>query len=453
MLGNILRAGGRIPTPLPPSRAPHTSRRSWLSSTALFASLAIVACADPAAPPAFHPVPLDSTARAVRVRRPQTGIETIGEGTHPAATTRLLREQILNARRSPLIPIDVSIQGLAHSGEFVHPDLVIDGGRQFLMFTGYPLVNSALRTYDARAENPTLVVSDEWNAWRPPVGTTREPLFPAPADGYNSDGTLLVDPIRRVFVAFNRLVSVRGSTSEQNIIEVRRSSDRGATWSAARETMRAPSHRLVSPDFLMDGPNYQMWAVDAGPDGCRAKSSIIQRYSGVPSATNGDSIVWSGEQQTDWVQPGWIPWHIDVSRVGDFYFGLAAAYPAGSTCARIEVFGALSTDGVHWLTLGEPLERVTDVAESTASLYRATSVFDAKTRQLTIAFSAASGPTFAWENFRRQYGWTEVVSLFREFGNRFSARSTAKGALASPISPELAKAYRRATRGFVERPR
>lgn len=456
MFGKILRAvAHRNSLPRPPFSSaqhnrPHAPLRAFAASTVVVSLLTatLAACADPAGVVALrHDAP---PSRSLVGN--SSGIETIAEYVPPNLNHRTLAERLQSARRSPLIPIDISLEGVAHSGEFVHPDLVVDGGHPWLMFTGYPVLNSAMRTYDARQENPALLMSDEWSVWRPPLGGTRAPLFPAPNDGYNSDGSLLVDPVRGVYLAFNRAVAVRGSGGEQNILEVRRSLDRGATWSPVRETLRAPSHRLVSPDFLMDGTNYQMWSVDAGADGCRAKRTSVTRYLGTPVGA-GDSISWSKGQIAEWVQPGWIPWHIDVSRIGDHFFGLAASYPAGSNCSQIELFAALSADGVRWLTLGEPIERLRDVSPETASLYRASSVYDPRTRLLTIAFSAATGPTFAWDNFRRLYDVGELLATFRDFGNRAINASMAHVARPTRRPPALVQAYRLATRGMIDHPR
>ncbi len=462
MYGNALRALARrnsLPRRsfISPFAAPNQndSRASAISrvricSAALSACLAtaIGACADPTGLAEQRALATPNRS-LVGI---SSGIETIAEYVPPKINYRTLEERLRAARRSSLIPIDISLEGIAHSGEFVHPDLIVDGGHPWLMFTGYPVLNSAMRTYDARQENPALLMSDEWSVWRPPLGGTRAPLFPAPNDGYNSDGSLLVDPTRGVYLAFNRAVATRGAGGEQNIIEVRRSRDRGATWSPSRETLRAPSHRLVSPDFLMDGTNYQMWAVDAGADGCRARSTTVTRYRGIPVGAE-DSISWSKGQAVEWMQPGWVPWHIDVSRIGDLYFGLAAAYPVSSNCSQIELFAALSTDGVRWLTLGEPIERLRDVAPTTASLYRASSVYDPRTHQLTIAFSAATGPTFAWDNFRRLYDVGELLSIFRDYGNRALSASMAHAARPTHRPRALVHAYRLATKGSIDRPR
>lgn len=412
-------------------------------SAALLCTLT-TACADVASPDGE-----DNGVIPVRARR-TNGIETIPEPIMPAYRGKGVGEMIHDARRSGLTPIDVAAEGDARSGEFVHPDLVLDGARVGLMYTNYPVTNSAERTYDIRAENPSMVTSTDWSSWRPP-GALRNPVFPAPLSGYNSDGTLLVDPARKLLLGFNREVGTRGSDNgEFNTISYRRSRDGGATWGRAIETLSVPAHRAVSPDLLLDGTRYAMWVVNAGDAGCRARGSAIERYVGTPHTVEVDSITWSAPQRVEWTQPGWTHWHIDVSRVGDWYLGLSAAYPNGTNCTQIELFAALSRDGVRWMTLPEPIERLRDVRTTTVSLYRASAAYDPRTHAVTIAFSAASGPTYAWENYRRTWDGPALIAAFKEYGTT-SARETAT-TQASPREVVHDAAYRAFVRRNLKRP-
>jgi hypothetical protein len=235
-----------------------------------------------------------------------------------------------------------------------------------------------------------------------------------------------------------------------NIFVYRRSHDGGATWGPSKETLRVPAHQATSPDVLLEGSRYAMWVVNAGAEGCRAKGSTIERYIGMPRGAEADSIDWSAPQRVQWTQPGWTHWHIDVSRIGEWYFGLSAAYPAGTNCTQIELFAALSRDGVRWMTLPEPIERLRDVRPTTVSLYRGTAAYEARTHALTIAYSAASGPTFAWENFRRTYYGAALVALFKDAGTT-SARAAAP-APASTREVVLDAAYRALVRRWIRHP-
>lgn len=399
-------------------------------------------CGDMASPDA------ESDIAPIRGRR-VNGVETIPEPVMPTYRGKGIGELLHDARRGPLVAISVAADGDPRSGEFVHPDLMLDGARVALMYTNYPVTSSAERTYDFRAENPSMVTSTDWHLWRPPGGL-RNPVFPPPLAGYNSDGTLLADPARKVLLGFNREVSSRGGDEELNIIEYRRSRDGGASWGRSIKTLTVPAHRAVSPDLLPDGNRYAMWVVNAGADGCRARGSTIERYAGTPHGADVDSISWSAPQRVDWVQPGWTHWHIDVARMGDWYFGLSAAYPNGTNCTQIELFAAMSRDGVHWKTLSEPIERLRDVSPTTVSLYRATSAYDARTQALTIAYSAASGPVFAWENFRRTYDGAAIVALFKEFGTTSARATTTAPASAREVVHD--GAYRAFVRRSIKRP-
>lgn len=385
---------------------------------------ALAACSSGPASPSSPQV------SGIRLTGADSLVPTIGEPSRPLLHVIGLRDHILAARRTPLQPLAVPLTDAQRTDDWIHPDLVRSGGVASLTLTGYPLLSSTERTYDTRSENPFFVATTDWVTWKG-RGGVKAPLFTTPNDGYNSDGAHLIDPQKHLTIAFNRRV-VDAPGGERNILEYRTWRDGAEFWTPIAQSLSVSAHRLVSPDFVYENGKYTMWSVNAGIDGCRAKSTAIERYVGAPFGEGArlDSISWGKPALVDWVQPGWTHWHIDVARVGKYYLGLSAAYPVGTNCTRIEIFAALSDDGVRWVTLNEPLERVIDVKPLTASLYRATSAFDEATKTVTIAYSAVSAPKYAWENYRRDYDAPALLALFRDVG-----RTTGRALPSSQLRP------------------
>jgi hypothetical protein len=183
----------------------------------------------------------------------------------------------------------------------------------------------------------------------------------------------------------------------ENIINLVRSAD-GVQWDAPSQLIRVPSHGIVSPSVVRGAPDapWQMWSVNAGPMGCDAAQTTIERR------TSTSGLLWSEPSPVDLVQPGRAIWHIDVEWVPSRseYWAVYNSYPIGTSCTTDALHVARSSDGVHWTVYPSPIARIGVIPEFRHVVYRSSFVTDPRSNRITLWISGASfaqGAGYTWQ--------------------------------------------------------
>ena len=167
------------------------------------------------------------------------------------------------------------------TAECTHPGIIYEkngwqGYRYWMVYTPYPSSNS---TY----ENPCICASNDGENFELPSGAPN-PLFPAPAVGYNSDTHLYLmpDKSKLILIWRGRGISIDGSN--YNVLYVTESAD-GRNWSTPVNIWQgvAPSSDMASPSIWHDGTNWNIVAhnLDVGGFPVRKMQSAAL-YSGWP---------------------------------------------------------------------------------------------------------------------------------------------------------------------------
>ncbi|MES1259301.1 MAG: hypothetical protein ABUL71_01805 [Gemmatimonadota bacterium] len=291
----------------------------------------------------------------------------------------------------------VSLSTYDSSGQAVHPDIVRGHGSAtgfWMAITPYPGGNAAF-------ENPSIFHSADATTWKVPTGATN-PVVRGEAPAYLSDPDLVVNTDQSVWMYY------RSVENSQNIIKVTRSLD-GVHWDSSRSVVVVPSHQLVSPSVVRGAPQgkWQMWSVNAGPQGCSAPFTTIERR------TSSDGLKWNAPNAINIDQPGQTIWHIDVQWIAarNEYWALYNTYPSGTSCSTNALFIARSPDGVNWTTYPSPIARLGVVSAFKHLLYRSTFMTNPKATSVKLWLSGA-------EMVNNAYSWktatvtTSVDGLF-----------------------------------------
>jgi hypothetical protein len=278
----------------------------------------------------------------------------------------------------------LSLATYESSGESVHPD-VVRGHRSatgyWMAITPYPAGNSLY-------ENPSIFRSRNTVDWSPPKGVQNPLVFPE-APAYLSDPDIVVDATNTLWMYY------RAVSGSENIIKVIQSGD-GVRWGAPTTVVTVPSHRLVSPAVVRGAPHalWQMWSVNAGPQGCSVPQTTIERR------TSDDGVHWGTPIPVNLAQPGQSIWHIDVQWIAarHEYWALYNTYIAGTSCVTSALYLARSSDGVEWTTYPSPIARAGVVPAFQHVIYRSTFLTNPAASQVTLFMSGAvfGGSTYHW---------------------------------------------------------
>ena len=284
-------------------------------------------------------------------------------------------------------PAPIEFATYESSRQVVHPSVVAfpstwNGQRFWLALTPYP--NS-----DRRVENPSLYGSASGDSWIVPAGITNP--VARTTRGYLSDPDLAFDPVSNELRLYYREVVEqrrhrRRPRHQADVVYLTRSGD-GVRWSEPQPVVADIGHFVVSPSVTRgeDG-DWRMWEVDAGRAGCNARDTrIILRRST-------DGIGWTSPSAVSFVQPGFIPWHLDVQFVSQLksYWALVTAYRRGSACTSSSLFLATSSDGVRWTTYPSPVLARGSLPQFSANVYRSTFAFEADGNRLTLWLTGAT---------------------------------------------------------------
>lgn len=360
------------------------SVRGFRFAVALLATGALSACGTDAvvAPPAALP------------------LESISIDAAAASATQAL----LSAAAGPSTIAFSTYDG---SGEVVHPDVVSfatpwNGHRLWNAITPYP--NSAIQF-----ENPSLFASEDGDSWRVPGGVIN-PLAKT-SRGYLSDPDMVYEPKSNQLWLYYREVENRRDKKTSQIVHagdhvwLTTSSD-AVKWSAPRRVVTDTGKFVVSPSIVrMSDTQWSMYEIDAGRDGCSAKSTrVLMRKS-----TNG--VTWNAASVVGLVQTGYVPWHLDVQYVESRheYWALVAAYPAARGCTSTSLFLATSEDGKTWTTYPSPIMAPGEIPQFASAVYRSTFAYAADD-SVTIWYSGARTVRAAVKGKPVVLAWSAAVS-------------------------------------------
>lgn len=317
------------------------------------------------------------------------------------------------------VPTHVSPAG----GQLTHPSVVYfpepwNGYRYWMAMTPYPGGSD-------KDEDPNIVASADGLTWVVPQGLTN-PLDNAPGSPqYNSD-TELVFAQDKLWCFWRYLDTGAGATSER--IYVRTSSD-GVTWTEKQLVYQAnmTSRRLVSPTLVFEGGRWTMWAVDI----VASPFKLVRLQSAGASPLLGQ---WGSPTTcTLPLLSGRDPWHIEIRRFGDSWFGLINDCASGTSGTAGDLYVIRSVDGLTWQRAGAPV-----VAKAQAGqhdqVYRATFVPEVRNGVLGLRIWYAgwlTGPPSVWNLF-----WTfAAVSPWQQIGTAsFASVPATNGAVPVPVT-------------------
>lgn len=282
-------------------------------------------------------------------------------------------------------PVLLTVPTYENSGQAVHADVLAfpdgwNGAHYWMAMTPYPGGSSYF-------ENPSILVSNDGLALSVPPGLTNPVVAQPGATSYNSDPDLVYDATQHEIVMSYRLVQ-RG----WNRIRIVTTHD-GVHWTDPHEAFAEPNHSAVSQSIVtpVRGMPAMVWYVDAGPDGCQARSTRVMVRSAPAAPISLAAAEWSEPRATDLSIPGYWPWHLKVSYIPSKreYWALVVAYPDdGRGCGADDLFFAHSKNGVQWEVFPQPLMRHGKHAWSAGALYRGSFLYSAKDDELAIWFSA-----------------------------------------------------------------
>ena len=147
-----------------------------------------------------------------------------------------------------------------------------------------------------------------------------------------------------------------------------------------------------------------MYQIDAGTGGCSSKSNKVT----VRRSTDG--ITWSSATAAGLVQPGFVPWHLDVQYIPERkeYWALVAAYVAERGCMTTSLFLATSPDGSTWTSYPTPVLAPGEIPEFASAVYRSTFAYQAG--DVTIWYSGARVARAAANKKPAIFAWSAAVS-------------------------------------------
>jgi len=277
------------------------------------------------------------------------------------------------------------------ANQVVHPDAIafpvpLHGWRYGLLAMPYPP-----REGRDQVERPSLWVSNNRRYWTTVTDSTKNPIAAAVRGHILSDNSILYDTA----LGGLRIYYRENVPNTPDHVLTKTSPDGGLTWSAAREVL-APGPNDGFHEFAYLSPTevyHRMWYVSA-QDGCYSTASLLHERSSV------DGEHWGAETTDSLVQPGYVPWHINIvyDAASRQYLGLLAAFHPADGCAATDLFLITSVDGTHWMTYPQPLMR---------AAYESTFV-DHDAQGATILFSRIGPANGVFTLAIQHYAWADL---------------------------------------------
>jgi len=305
-----------------------------------------------------------------------------------------LAERRLALGPTPFSPVDsltpVVVKTYDGSNQVIHPDAItfpfpLHGWAFGLLAMPYPN-----REGREKVEHPSFYVSNNYRYWTTVTGAQTNPIAFGAPNAILSDNSILYDSALGGLRVYYR----ENVPNLPDHVLTKTSGDGGVTWSAAREVLPgladAPFHYLSPTEVYR-----RIWYVSVR-DGCNSTNSSLHER------TSADGESFGAETTDSLVQPGYVPWHINIvynAGLG-LYTGLLAAYRADSGCAHTDLFLITSADGTHWTAYLRPV--MASTYESTFLAYDA--------QRAMILFSLIGHPYGTYTLAIGQYGWPELLA-------------------------------------------
>lgn len=217
-----------------------------------------------------------------------------------------------------------------------------NGYTYWMAMTPYPYNNG-------NYEDPSIVASNDGTNWVVPEGVTN-PLWPKPNPGHNCDVDLVyVEDLDELWMYYVEADDVQSSR-----VRLIRSSD-GVNWSEPQTVIEDPDYMysILSPSIeILPNGTWMMWYVDTGNAGWAGQNNQVKYRASY------DGITWSAPVTcSDFLQPGYQIWHIDVHYDEDTgaYYALFPAYPNGTNCDYCVLFFAVNSTGGKWEFFNDPI--------------------------------------------------------------------------------------------------
>lgn len=193
-------------------------------------------------------------------------------------------------------------------------------------------------TQQSSYENPSILVSEDGDAWAVPDGLTN-PLEGAPGVGYNSDVDLLLAQDGKLYCFWRPT-----DASSADWIKYKSSTD-GVTWSNTVTVIAAGWKTLASPTIIWNGTQYIMHGINAG-------SSPYKLWR----RTSSDLNTWSNPVEcTFTTKNNKDIWHIDVVYHNGIYYAFIVFCTAATGGTDSLMYYGTSTDGLTWQVDYPPL--------------------------------------------------------------------------------------------------
>ena len=185
-------------------------------------------------------------------------------------------------------------------------------------------------------------------------------------------------------VAYQRLVPLG-----YDVLYMKESTDTLA-WTAPKEVLRTLANAAISPTVLRNGDAYDLWVVDARPQGCLNPGSVTVRRRSTSYADFSGSAVDTTDLDALSVS-GMVPWHIEMIEGPkdrpDSLILLVAMHPVGADCSRSSLYIGTTSDGLHFHVNGEPIRAGGGADTIFSMVYRSSGVYFERDRTITILLS------------------------------------------------------------------
>ena len=228
--------------------------------------------------------------------------------------------------------------------------------------------------------------------------------------------TNLSDPelldLGSTLVAYQRLVPVGF-----DVLYMKETSDTVA-WTPPREVLRTPANAAISPTVLQNADAYDLWVVDARPQGCMNPSTVTVRRRSRTYADFSAAAVDTTDLTVLRVG-GMVPWHIEMIRgpadTPDSLILLVAMHPVGEECGKSSLYIGTSSDGLHFRINPGPVRTGAEPDAIFSMVYRSSGVYFAKNRTFTVLLSGLKTNADPGARLARiEYDYDSLLAATRE---------------------------------------
>ena len=231
-----------------------------------------------------------------------------------------------------------------NNNSVVHPSVISfdspwNGYKYWMGITPYPESNN-------KFENPSIVVSNDGINWEELEGVTN-PIAPAPAQGYNSDINIFMDPTNTtMYCMWRELRWLDGA--ERCTLKIMSSTD-GVNWSEPTEALRTLDKDNASPCVIYDEGKYKLFSVNV-LDGSRTTS--IQMYE---SDNPLGGWVYVKDIEIPNIAEDKQLWHFEIKKIEDTYVILYQVATWGYYGGDGRLYLGKSKDLSNWEITKKPI--------------------------------------------------------------------------------------------------